>query len=267
MELFETDDYRKIIRKWVASRPGRGRGELLKMSELLGIPSSVFSQTLNGQRDLSPDHALLLADYMGLIHLEKEYFITLVQIQKASHHKYKKYLQEKKDTLKKEFGNLSKRVQHEKTLSEVDQQFFYSSWVYSAIRLKCGIGDGLTAEEIKNQFQLSTIRLNKILEFLVRTGLLIHTHQKYKTGTQSTYISRESVMVSKHHMNWRVRSAEKSSEITNEDLMFTCPLTCSQKDKALIKEKLTATIQEISQIVKDSPSEELVYLGIDWFLV
>ncbi len=33
------------------------------MSELLGSSSSVFSQTLNGQRDLSPDPALLLTDY------------------------------------------------------------------------------------------------------------------------------------------------------------------------------------------------------------
>jgi uncharacterized protein (TIGR02147 family) len=261
--LFETEDYRKIIRNWVQAKPQKGRGELLKMAEFLGIPASVYSQTLSGQRELSADHAYLLAEYMGLLTLEKEYFVTLVQIEKATHHKFKNFLKEKKQQLKKESLNLSKRMSHEKTLNEKEQLEFYSSWLYSAIRLKCDIGAGLTAEEIKKQFNLSQDRLLKILEFLVSAGLIVQEKQHYKMGPQRTFVSRTSPMVARHHSNWRIKAIERSSNLDDKELMFTSPLTCSRKDAEHIREKMANFIQEVAEIVKDSPSEELVYLGMD----
>ncbi len=47
-----------------------------KMAEFLGIPSSVLSQILSGQRELGMEHAYVLAEYMGLMSLERDYFIT-----------------------------------------------------------------------------------------------------------------------------------------------------------------------------------------------
>jgi len=237
------------------------------MSNLLGIPSSVFSLILSSQRELSADHSYLLAEFMGLLPLEKDYFITLVQIEKAYHHKYKTFLKEKKENILKESLNLSKRVAFEKTLTEKDQQEFYSSWLYSAIRLKCSIGEGLSTEAIKTQFQLSNERAVHIIEFLLRTGLIIQEKMKYKMGSQSTFVGQKSPMAGRHHSNWRLKSIEKSTEITEKELMFTGPLTCSHKDAEVIREKMAQVLQEISEIVKDSPAEDLFYVGFDFIRV
>lgn len=262
--IFEIEDYRIIIRNWVKNRPSKGRGELLKMAEHLGIPASVYSQTLNGQRELSADHAYLLAEYMGLLSLEKDYFIALVQIEKAHNYKFRQFLKEKKDEIKNESLNLAKRVAHEKTLSDKDQQEFYSSWLYSAIRLKCDIGAGLTAEEIKAQFNLSSTQVTRILDFLTRTGLVVQKNQFYKMGPLRTFVGRDSPMVARHHSNWSLKAVERASTVSEKELMFTGPLTCSRKDSQRIREMITILIQEVSEIVKDSPSEELLYLGVDF---
>lgn len=267
MNLFDNDNYRNIIRNWVKSQPSKGRGQLLEMAELIGTPASVFSQILGGQRDLLPDHAFLLADHMGLLSLEKEYFITLVQIEKASHHQYKKFLKEKKEQLKSESLNLSKRVPHEKILDEKEQQEFYSTWLYSAIRLSCGIGNGFSAEEIKRKFHLSQQRTIHMLDFLVRTGLIIQKEGAYHMGPQRTFLARNSPMIGRHHSNWRIKAIERANDLAENELMFTGPLTCSQRDAAQIREKLAKLIQEISDIVKDSPSEELIYFGLDFLQI
>jgi uncharacterized protein (TIGR02147 family) len=265
MEIFNSSDYRKIVKNWIEKRPSKGRGENLKMSQFLSIPASVFSQTLAGSRDLSPDHAFRLADYMGLLPLEKEYFITLVQIEKAAHHEYKKFLKTKLAQLKDQSTNLSKRVSHEKSLSPEDQQEFYSSWIYSGIRLRCSIGKGASQDDILNDFKISKNELTKILDFLLRTGLVIQEKSLYKMGPQRTFVGRESPMVTRHHLNWRIKSLEKAPRLSESELMFTGPLTCSDADYELIREKLANVIKEISEIVKDSPAEKLAYFGVDFF--
>ena len=265
--LFETLEYRKIIRNWLKMQPRKGRGLLQKMSELLGIPASVFSLILSNQRELSADHAYLLAEYMGLLPLEKDYFITLVQIEKAHHHKYKTFLKEKKETLLKESLNLAKRVAHEKTLNEKDQQEFYSSWLYSAIRLKCSVGEGLSIEAIKTQFHLKHERAIHITEFLLRSSLIVQENMRYKMGPQSTFIGRKSPMVGRHHSNWRLKAIEKSTEVSEKELMFTGPLTCSRKHAEIIREKMAQLLQEVSEIVRDSPAEDLFYVGLDFIRV
>ena len=90
---------------------------------------------------------------------------------------------------------------------------------------------------------------------------------KYKMGSQSTFIGRKSPMVGRHHSNWRIKAIEKSTEISEKELMFTGPLTCSHKDAEIIREKMAKTIQEISEIVKDSPAEDLFYMGLDFIRV
>lgn len=263
-ELFEISDYRKIVRFWIKSRPQKGRGEIQKISDNLGIPASVFSLTLSGSRDLSPDHALLLAEYMGLMNLEKDYFLTLVQIEKASHHKYKDHLKKKLLSLKEESLNLIKRITHEKKLDDQDQQEFYSSWIYSGIRLYCSIGDGATLDELNKKFMLTQESLLKILDFLVRTGLVVQKNSKYQMGPQRTFLERSSHLVGRHHTNWRLKAIERSSNLRNQELMFTGPLTCSKKDQQIIREKLAQTIKEIADLVKDSSAEEFWYFGIDF---
>lgn len=50
-----------------------------------------------------------------------------------------------------------------------------------------------------------------------------------------------------------------------ESLFFTCPLVCSKETATALRRKLVALIEEVLAEVKESPSEELACLSIDWF--
>lgn len=265
MDIFNYSDYRKIIKLWIEARPGKGRGEYTKMAEMIAVPQSVFSLMMSGQRDLAPDHACILSEYMQLLPLEQEYFISLVQLEKAYHHKFKTYLQDKIARIKRESLSLVKRVNTEQVFSPEDQQIFYSSWLYSAIRLRTSFEDGASLQNLMEEFQITSERLISILDFLLRTGLIIQEKNHYKIGALRTHLGKDSPMISRHHINWRAKSIERTSEIKDEELMFTGPLTCSHKDFAIIREKVAALIKETSEIVKDSPAETLAYLGMDLY--
>ncbi|MEN0057977.1 MAG: hypothetical protein AAGB31_04030 [Bdellovibrio sp.] len=106
--------------------------------------------------------------------------------------------------------------------------------------------------------------ITQILDFLVRTGLVVHKNQFYKMGPLRTFVGRDSPMVARHHTNWRLKAIERSSTVSEKELMFTGPLTCSRKDGEHIREMMASLIQEVSEMVKDSPSEEFLYLGMDF---
>lgn len=263
----DEQDYRSALRKWVADRPNRGRGELKTMAEKIGVPSPVFSQILSGSRELSEDHAYILANYMELTDLEKEYFLCLVQIGRASHSEYKDHLNKKLTQIRERALKLFKPIELENALSEKDQSEFYSTWLYSAIRLFCGINRGATFDEICNEFRIPKDRGIRLLQFLIRTGLVEIKNNVYQLGPMRLHLSKDSANLSKHHSNWRIRAMERSSNLKDEELMFTAPMMIGQKDFQQLRERMINLVQEVSEVVKDSPSEKLVCLNLDFFEV
>ena len=61
-----------------------------------------------------------------------------------------------------------------------------------------------------------------------------------------------------------MQSAEK---LTEEEQMFTCPMSVSKEDFAKIKRKLADFIEELSPIIKDSPAEEIACINLDLFWI
>ncbi len=265
---FGENDYRSALRKWVAERPNRGRGELKAMAEKIGVPSPVFSQILSGARELSEDHAYLLCDYMEFTGHQRDYFITLVQISRASHYGYKEHLKKKLEQIREKTQNLSTRLEYEATLTEADQAEFYSSWVYSAVRLFSGMSPhGVSLEEICREFHLERDRAIHIIQFLLRARLIGIKNSLYVMGPSRTHVAKDSPFVSRHHTNWRIRATERSQNLKSHELMFTSPLTLSEQDFSQLKEKMLALIQEVSETVKESPSEKLACFNLDFFEV
>ncbi|WP_413578788.1 DUF4423 domain-containing protein [Bdellovibrio sp. HCB290] len=113
--------------------------------------------------------------------------------------------------------------------------------------------------------ELSRSQAESILNFLVQTGLCKEGNGVFGIGDAHLHLPNESPLVVKHHTNWRMKSIQKMDNRENVELFFTAPMSISEKDFAVIREKLTASIKEIVGVAKDSPAEEVVCLNIDFF--
>ncbi|WP_408099222.1 DUF4423 domain-containing protein [Peredibacter sp. HCB2-198] len=86
-------------------------------------------------------------------------------------------------------------------------------------------------------------------------------------GTQRTYLERSPPLLEKHHSNWRLRALNQFDSLSEEEMMFTSPMSISKKDFVKLREMLAEFIEKSSQIIRESPAKKVACLNIDFFWV
>ncbi len=268
MSIYNYDDYRAYLKAWIKIQPSAGRGQITQVAKILEIHSTLFSLILSGERELSPDHAFLLSQHLALTNAEADYFMLLVQAGRAGNHLYKKNLKEKIIRAQKQALNMSTRFDHEKKISAEERAIFYSSWLYSAIRLYCSTSEkGKTLEEIASRFSITRPKAHEYIEFLVSASLIFEEKGRYKMGVNRTFLEHGSPHLLRHHTNWRMKALQKSELISESELMFTAPMSIAKADFGKLREELADFLKRMSGTIKDSPAEELACLNIDFFWI
>jgi uncharacterized protein (TIGR02147 family) len=262
--LFTMTDFRDYIRAWARAK---GRGAYRQIASALTMHTTLVSQVLNGRKCFTEEQAAILCGYMGLNLLETDYFLKLVQIERAGNQTLKTIYSRQLQHLKKQANEIKSRVPESQELTNQDRALFYSSWQYSLVRLLTGIERFQRAEDIARQLDLSVSRVQEILDFLISRGLCKVSNSRYTRTEKNTHIDANSALVVRHHQNWRSKSLGLLEQITLEDLAFTAPISLAQKDFPKIRAILLEAISDISKTIEESPSEDVAYLGIDWFKI
>jgi uncharacterized protein (TIGR02147 family) len=266
--VFDYQNSQKLLTDTLQSFPKKGWGISRKLSQHLGVNTSLVSLVLTGRQSFSPEQAYRVADFFGWKRLEKKYFLSLIQAERAGHEDLKKFYFDEMAQIKKEALKLSTRLEEHKTMTEEQRTLFYSSAMYTTLRLFCSLGEkGKTLDEIQEQFELPLSELRPMLDFLLQAGLLRLEKSIYHLGHAHTHLEQGSVHLLKHHTNWRLRAIEKAERLSNEDLMFTGPLSMSHADFLKIREDIVQLIKRAIEIMKPSPSEMVVCLNIDWIKI
>jgi hypothetical protein len=163
--------------------------------------------------------------------------------------------------------NLSERFEAKNELSEEDQAKFYSSWIYTALRLLSATEKYSSEVKMSELTGLPLASVRKALHFLVSRGLSVEVENRIKFGPTKTYLESHSPLVATHHLNWRRKSSEQYDQLRLEDLVYTYPVVLSEKDFLIVREKIVLFIEEIQKLTAPSPSEQLYCLNIDWLRI
>lgn len=266
MSLFESTDYREFLEGFVKRQPRGGHGYKLKIAEALRVHPTLITQVLKGRKSFSTEQAYALTQFIGINDLEKDYFLTLIEFDRAGSAALKKFIESKLLKLRQENEKVKNRVQVYASMSEVDQALFYSQWYYSALRLSCGLGEAVTAESLAQNFDLPSELVDKILQFLISRGLVVEKEDKtLDRGPQNTFLPSDSPLISRHHMNWRMKAIERHPRLGTDELAFSAPLTLAEVDIPDVRKMCLDFIQEVSKKVSSSPAERLACINIDWF--
>lgn len=265
ISIFAYQDYRKFTRESFKELEGGDYGKASKLARHMGVHSTFVSQFINNQKTISPEQGFKICTFLNLNQNETEYFLTMVQIERADVQEYKAHLTTKLMTLRENAQKLANRVSYEKQLSVEEQATFYSDWTYLACRLCVGLGKN-TIKSMGKYLGITEGQVEQVTGFLVRAGFLKHLEGKFSRIKQSTHLSSDSPWVKTHHRNWRMRAIEKVGQSTS-NMHYSAPMTISRADFYKIKELLIKTITEVDAIMEPSESETLVCLNIDWFHV
>lgn len=268
-DIFSYQNPSALLKSFIASQPQKGRGMVKLLAEHLGITSPQVSQFLSGIKIITVDQAYLVGQYFSWSELEMEYWLTLVAAERASHHEVKKHFKKKLEGIRQESLKVAKVVAATTELSDTDKGQFYSSWIYSGLRLFCSLGEGKRIEEIHQAFpEYSAAELKIVIEFLLQRQLIKKTGMLYELGAQRTFVPKGSPFLKQHQTNWRLRAIERATSITDEELMFTAPLSISEAGFKKVRRELQEWIKHISDnLVSYGEAEQVACLNIDFFRV
>lgn len=265
--IFTFKDYRRFIKDAFLHLPKKGFGQAAKLAAHLGVQSAFISQVLKGEKSFSLEQGLDTARFLNLNELETDYFLLLLQHDRAGTREYKLHIESKIKALSAHASQLVNRVKHDMALSPEEQATFYSDWIYSAVRLSTLLPGLHTPAALAKSLDVPLSEIARVTEFLVRAQLLRQESGKYATGPLSTHLPGNSPWIKSHHTNWRLKAIERLRLADEDSLHYSAPMTLSLRDMKKIKELLVAAINQTDEILKPSPSEALVCLNIDWFKI
>jgi len=266
--IYEFRDYRRFLGAWIASSAKEGRGQLARISEVAAIHKTTLSQIFHGSKELSLEQAHRVAQYLGLTDAETEYFVLLVNHERAGSVDLRKLILRQIEARQKSHQQLSNRVSRSRELSSEERSIYYSSWIYSAVRNLTAIDGFQSAAEISKKLGLELSLVNKVVEFLVENGLCVRKSEGLRPGPQMTHLESESPLVVRHHGNWRVKAMERHPVLRAEqELAYTAAMTLSVSDVGKIRALLADLVQKTDEVVGPSASEKLYCLCLDWFEV
>lgn len=265
MKVYEFKDYKEFLSLWLKEHPKGGRGQLKKMADYLRVSTTLLSQVLKGEKHFSLETAADITEYVGLNEKETEYFLLLVEHQRAGGHKLRKILEKKLEREQQAGAQLQNRLHKDRELTDNEKMQFYSSWMYSGIRLLSALPDMTDANVISERLNIPLGTVHQIIHFLLEENLCVMKDNKLTYGTYRTHVGKDSPFVVKHHQNWRLKGFQSMEQRRDEDLFFTQPMALSAAAAEKIRLMLPGIIEQVHAIGGPSESEVVRCINIDWF--
>lgn len=265
VQIYNFDDYRSFLHEWMKSHPNQGYGKSAKIAQALEVSPTLVTFVMNGTKDFTMEQAMDLSEFLGLSEHEGDYLLALVSYARAGKENLRNKIKKKILKLKKERLELKEILPPQIEMSEHSKSLFYSQWYYSGIRLLTSIEGFDTVESIAERFKLPSAKVKKVIELLLAQGLCVEKNGKLALGPQSTHLEANSLLVSRHHSNWRQKSIVHMENMKSDELFFTSPVSIAKKDIPRIRKILIDAIENSFKIIDPSPCEELACLNVDWF--
>jgi len=265
MELWGFQNYKSYLLS-AFNAPESPRGARTRLAHHLGVQTAYVSQVLNGHPNFSLEQGLKAAEFLRLSSVEKDYFILLIEKERAGTQELQLYFDQKCEKMIQEQSRIKNRLTPDSTLDDKTREHYYSQWQYSALHVLASIPSAQTPEVMTKMLRLPFEKIQEALDFLQEVGLLSKEGTRYKIGPMRLHLPDDSPSVIKHHMNWRLEAMKSLERNESQShLHYSSVMTLSQKDAQKIKGMLLEMISKAEAVMLPSPEEKLVALCLDWF--
>ncbi|OFZ47170.1 MAG: hypothetical protein A2381_14340 [Bdellovibrionales bacterium RIFOXYB1_FULL_37_110] len=264
--IFDFNNYQEYIIKKIQSFPQKGRGKKSDLSLFINCQTTYLSRILSGKADFNLEQAEAVTRFFNLNKIEKKYFITLVQLQKAGTQEAKAYLEGELKDLKEQSLNLKKRLEVKNNLTEQEKEQYYSHWLYSVVHVLTTISFINSAEQIAKCLSIPVHKIQESLDFLQNAGLVKVENNNISIGVSKLHLASDSHLIYHHHRNWRLQALSAIDRALERNLHYSSVVTLSEQDVYKVKNYLIEAIKSVKKIISESKPEERCYsFNLDFF--
>jgi len=267
VNIYEYTSYKAFLKQYIDQNKAE-KGLQVQMAKAAGCQRSYLSQVLNRDVQLTLDQSYGLVEFIGLDHNGSEYFLLLVQYERAGNYKYKEYLKKKLKFLKQENLNLSTKLGKEEKGGKVliEAGNYYSHWSYLAIHISALLKNFNTAEDFSNYLGISKRQVRNVISDLQKMNFLENKNSKWLVKENNIRIKDDNQNIKNHHLNWRMKAIDSIPNYDPiDDLHYSSVLAISENDLQNIKSKLNKVIIEIRNTALESKPEKCLNFNIDFY--
>jgi len=223
------------------------------------------SHVLAADRHFSLEQAEAICRHMGLRSDEFEFFLLLVEFDRAGTKSLKNYFEKQLQQRKEAYRQIKGRVGLKGTISSEDQGVYYSSWQFQAVRMVLTIPGFQRPTAIAERLGLSIEKVNDILEFFLSRGLVKETAKGYETTDTQIHVGADSPLIGRMHSNWRLHTMQILDRKNKDNLHYSAAVTLSDSDYQKVREILLHAITDSHKVIRPSKEEKLCLLSMDFY--
>lgn len=264
--IFSFTSYKEAMRYMLIENAQWGK--LSRAAEYLECQASFLTRVIKDKLHLTRDHAFNLAVFLKFSSSEVEYFLTLVDFERATDLKYKSKLKQLLAEQKLKYDSISERTNRKNLTKSSFRSNYFSNWLYTAIHFLVSVPKYQKIEELVRRLNIKDIVVKKYLKELAEEGFVKSVNKdRWQFNSGNYHLEKDSPLVVLHHQNWRTRAVIDSQDFNNESVHFTAVYTLSEADAAKLKEMMLEFISSANRTVEPSENEECIAICCDLFKV
>ncbi|MEY4630353.1 MAG: hypothetical protein RIQ81_473 [Pseudomonadota bacterium] len=267
VEIFGFSDYREYMTHRISSDE-EGRGYQKKLAVAAGCQSSYLSQVLSGQANLTVEQAVGLCVWWQFDEDETDFFLALVQIDRAGTPKLREHLQQKIDQLRTRRRKLSNRFRDAGEITPGQETEYYSTWYLPIIHTMVSVPRFRKPAAIAAALSMPQSAVESALANLEKAGLVQQKDGLWSNTARSIHLKSDSPLNYVYHGNIR-QLAGRSMQRTEpgQSIHYSAVYSLSEKDFDRLKQQFITAIEESRSVVRDSKEEAVVVFGLDFFRI
>jgi uncharacterized protein (TIGR02147 family) len=235
------------------------------MAGAIPVHTTFVSQVLKGRAEFSLEQAESINAFFGHTEDEGEYFILLLLSERSGSTKLKSRFDRKIRAMREEHLNIKNRLNAESEISAKDREKFYANYIYSAVHVLSAIDEFKTAEKLAAALKISRERIQEVVEFLLKIGVLAEEKGKLQPGVRHIHLGTDSELILKHHSNWRMHAISNMQFLDRDDLHYSACLSLSVEDAFKVKDMILETLKKNVDVISKSKEEVAYVLNFDFY--
>jgi uncharacterized protein (TIGR02147 family) len=265
--LYEVRDYKQFIRAELDSARF-GRGARMKLAEFLGVQASFISLVLTGKQEFAPEHGIKIASFLELSPAETNFFLLLIQRDRAGSVELRKHFQGLIDRTLAERSEIQNRVKTEgRKVSSEDLNEYYGAWFHIAVHMSIRNPKRRDVDSIAAALGVKRSDVKGSLELLEKIGFIQRVKGEYTIVGQRFHAGEKTPALRAHLTNWRQSAIRALDERDPEDLHYSAVMSIDKKAFAEVKRVLLETIEKMDPLIREADDRDVVALNFDFFRV
>jgi hypothetical protein len=267
MNVYEAKSYRDFVKASLdGAAPGARRGAVKRLAEFLKVHSTYVSQVTTGKADFSVDQGIRFCAYCGLAADQTEFFLDLLNRDRAATKEAKAHYQMRVDRRLAELTDMKKRWRLADALTGEQELKYYGSWIPQAVHLYCQLPGPHTAASIAAGLRLTEDRVTGVLADLEGLGFVELTARGYRSMRDSVHVGKDSTLISRYHINWRQKAiADFTATPRLPGFHYSSVVSLSEPAAKEIRELILAHIEATRAVIIPAPSEKLFVYCLDFY--